>query len=113
MKNKSIAGLALSMLIFGTIGIFRRYIPLPSGIIAMTRGFVGAAFLLLVILIGRKRFDFCAVKKNILALIVSGAFIGQMLNGFKKPSVELAVRIAEQLGCLVDDIVVKQKQEGE
>lgn len=76
MKNKSIAGLVLSMLIFGTIGIFRRYIPLPSGIIAMTRGFVGAAFLLLVILIGRKRFDFCAVKKNLLALIVSGAFIG-------------------------------------
>lgn len=32
----------LSMLIFGTIGIFRRYIPLPSGILALSRGLLGA-----------------------------------------------------------------------
>ena len=30
--------LASSMLIFGTIGIFRRYIPLPSGLLAFSRG---------------------------------------------------------------------------
>lgn len=37
--------LASSMLIFGTIGIFRRYIPLSSGLLAFARGVIGAAFL--------------------------------------------------------------------
>lgn len=37
--------LASSMLIFGTIGIFRRYIPLPSGLLAFSRGAIGAVFL--------------------------------------------------------------------
>jgi len=37
-----------SMLLFGTIGIFVHYLPLPSAFTAMVRGFVGAAFLLLV-----------------------------------------------------------------
>lgn len=33
--------LLLSMTIFGTIGIFRQWIPLPSGTIALVRGAVG------------------------------------------------------------------------
>ena len=37
--------LASSMLIFGTIGIFRRYIPLSSGLLAFSRGLIGALFL--------------------------------------------------------------------
>ena len=39
--------LASSMLIFGTIGIFRRYIPLSSGLLAFARGVIGTAFLFL------------------------------------------------------------------
>lgn len=34
------------MTVFGTIGIFVRYIHLPSSIIALVRGIIGAAFLL-------------------------------------------------------------------
>ncbi len=30
-----------AMLIFGTIGIFRKYIPLSSGMLAFTRGLLG------------------------------------------------------------------------
>lgn len=41
----SLLMLASSMLIFGTIGIFRRYIPLSSGLLAFSRGVIGAAFL--------------------------------------------------------------------
>ena len=37
-----------SMLIFGTIGIFRRYIPLPSAFLAFSRGILGGLFLLAV-----------------------------------------------------------------
>ena len=41
----SLLMLASSMLIFGTIGIFRRYIPLSSGLLAFSRGVIGALFL--------------------------------------------------------------------
>ena len=68
--------LSLSMLIFGTIGIFVKYIPLPSSTIAMTRGFMGAAFLLFVMLISGKKPSAFAIKKNALPLIISGAAIG-------------------------------------
>ena len=43
LKPESRAKLALlcSMLVFGTIGIFRRYIPLPSGAVALCRAAIG------------------------------------------------------------------------
>ena len=45
----------LSMLIFGTVGLFVRYIPLPSAAIACARGVIGAACIYLVILgLGRR-----------------------------------------------------------
>ena len=36
--TKSLVMLIGSMLIFGTVGIFRRYIPLPSALLHMKRG---------------------------------------------------------------------------
>lgn len=68
--------LSLSMLIFGTIGVFVKYIPLTSSTIAMARGFMGAAFLLFVMLISGKKPSAFAIKKNALPLIISGAAIG-------------------------------------
>lgn len=64
------------MLIFGTIGIFVKYIPLSSGVIAMTRGYLGGAFLLVFMLITGKKPDFKAIKKNLLPLVLSGGAIG-------------------------------------
>ena len=75
-NNKAIAGLALSMLIFGTVGVFRRYIPFSSGLVAMARGLVGAVCLIAVILISKKGFDYRSVKKNLPLLILSGAALG-------------------------------------
>ena len=45
--RRSIAMIVSSMLIFGTIGIFRRHIPLPSALLAFVRGILGSLFLLL------------------------------------------------------------------
>lgn len=70
------AKLILAMTIFGTIGIFVKYIPLPSGMIACVRGFVGVTFLLLVTLIKKSKISFKDIKKNLLLLFISGAFIG-------------------------------------
>lgn len=62
--------------IFGTIGLCVRYIPLSSAVVAFTRGVLGCGFLLLFMLLTRKRFDRAAVKQNLLLLLLSGAAIG-------------------------------------
>ena len=74
-ENKSKIMIILAMTIWGTIGIFRRYIPMSSGTIAFTRGLIGTIFLLLVILIGRKKISFKAIKENLILLILSGTLI--------------------------------------
>lgn len=65
-----------SMAIFGTIGIFRRYIPLGSATLAMVRGFVGSLFLLVYLAAKKQKLNREAIRKNLLVLIVSGAFLG-------------------------------------
>ncbi len=66
----------ISMVIFGTIGIFVRYIPLPSALIACVRGFTGVLFLLAVMALKKRRFSFAAVRKYAVVLFCSGALIG-------------------------------------
>ena len=65
-----------ALIIFGTIGIFRKYIPMSSGLIAMVRGFVGVLFLLLVLAVRRERLSFVAIRKNLRLLLLSGGLIG-------------------------------------
>lgn len=65
-----------AMGIFGTVGIFVKFIPLSSAAVAFFRGVLGVAFLLLVMLLRKKGFDKQAVKKNLPVLFLSGAAIG-------------------------------------
>ena len=65
-----------SMLIFGTVGLLRVNVAMPSAFMAMVRGLLGAAFILLVVLLGKGRPDMKAIKNNALLLILSGACIG-------------------------------------
>lgn len=74
-ETKSKLMLILAMSIWGTLGIFRRYIPMSSGMIAFTRGVIGTVFLLLVILISRKKIDFKAIRSNLILLVLSGALM--------------------------------------
>ena len=76
MANKAKLELIASMFIFGTIGIFVRHIPLPSSMIALARGFVGAFFVLLFVYLKKSKLDKAAIKKNFVMLALSGAFIG-------------------------------------
>lgn len=79
MKNnkKDIFSLVLSMIIFGTIGLFRKFIPLPSSLLACVRGAGGALFLVFFVLVIKKsRFSGADIKKNLAKLLVSGALIG-------------------------------------
>ena len=65
-----------SMLIFGTIGIFRRYIPLPSAFLAFSRGILGGLFLLAFLKLKRRKQAEKLPVRTALWLAVSGAVMG-------------------------------------
>ena len=75
-NTKAKLSLILSMFIFGTIGIFRKYVPLSSGLLAISRGYIGALFLILLIFIKKDKISFKAIKSNLFLLCLSGIFIG-------------------------------------
>lgn len=104
------------MAVFGTIGIFVRSIPFPSGFIAMARGFLGVAFLLLLNLFRRRHIDFAAVKKNIALLIASGAAIGvnwiflfEAYNYTSVATATLCYYLAPVFVLLASPFVLKEK----
>lgn len=68
--------LILSMVIFGTVGIFRRFIPAPSSQIALVRGIIGTVVLIGYMLLTKQSIDRTAVQRNFWALLYSGAAIG-------------------------------------
>ncbi len=74
MKDK--ISMILSMVVFGTIGIFVKYIALPSGVIAAFRGIVGALVILSVMLLTGRKVDFKKIKKKLTVLLASGVAIG-------------------------------------
>ena len=65
-----------AMVTFGTIGIFVRYIPLPSSIIALVRGVLATFFLLAVMACGKRWPDKAAITRNLALLLISGTLIG-------------------------------------
>ena len=68
--------LTASMLIFGTIGIARRFIPLSSELLAFCRGIFGALFLMAFVKV-RGRHIFAGLEKTTFAwLAISGGIIG-------------------------------------
>ncbi len=86
--------LILAMTIFGTIGIFRRYIPLSSGAVAFTRSAMGALLLLVFLLCRRQKLNISAIRRNLLPLVLSGACLGfnwvLLFEAYKYTSVAVA-----------------------
>ena len=68
--------MVVSMLIFGTIGLFVKNIGFPSSFIALARAFIGSVFIAVFMLVSRHKVDWPAVKKNLKILVPSGIAIG-------------------------------------
>ena len=66
----------ISMAIFGTVGIFVRFIPMASAAIAFCRGVLGCAFLLILMALTGKKPNLGDIKRNGWILALSGAAIG-------------------------------------
>lgn len=67
--------LIFSVSVFGTIGIFVRWIGLPSSVIALVRGAVGAAFLLLLAHFRHAPIDRAALRRRWQLLLLSAAMM--------------------------------------
>ena len=74
--HRSIWMMVSSMLIFGTIGVFRRFIPLPSAFLACARGIIGGLCILFLVRLKGKRNTEKPARRDLLILVVSGAMIG-------------------------------------
>ena len=77
-KNETSAILAYigSALVFGTIGIFRRYIPVSSAFLAFTRGILGGLFVMIYTKVRNKGSVRDIPRQKLLWLIISGAVMG-------------------------------------
>ena len=68
--------LCSSMAIFGTIGIFVKYLTLPSGFLVFLRASIGFLFLLPFVIFRKNKNTLASIKANLLPLILSGAALG-------------------------------------
>ncbi len=75
-KNLSYAMMVSAMLLFGSIGVVRSFVPLPSATLAFFRGLIGSAVLLLVAVILHRPVLSKTMRKKLPLLILSGAMIG-------------------------------------
>lgn len=75
-ERKSKQQLAFALFMFGTIGIFVRHIPLPSSVIAASRGIIGTIFLLLYVRSKKQTISMADIRRNARTLILSGGCIG-------------------------------------
>lgn len=66
----------VSMVIFGTIGLFVKNIPLPTGEIALYRALLAVLLVGGYLLITKKRISFKDCKKELALLLLSGAAMG-------------------------------------
>lgn len=75
-KKSSYIKLISSMIIVGTIGIFRKHIPLSSGMLAFLRGLIGGLSLCFFLLLQDKRGQKQISIGQILGFIVTGTCLG-------------------------------------
>ena len=65
-----------SMLIFGTIGLFVRAVPLSSALIACARGAIGAVCIFVYMQLRGQKIDRAAIRSNAVILLLSSAALG-------------------------------------
>ncbi|MBQ6432319.1 MAG: DMT family transporter [Oscillospiraceae bacterium] len=108
--------LIAAMTLYGTIGVFRHYIPLPSGLIACARGLIGALSLVVFLLILKKKPDWAVIRSNLVPLCLSGGALGAnwvlLFEAYSRTTVAsatLAYYFAPILLLIVAPFVLKER----
>lgn len=68
--------LSVSMAVFGTLGLFTRYIPLSSGELALYRAILAAALILVFLTVTKQKIDLKGIRRDIPLLLASGVAMG-------------------------------------
>lgn len=118
MKNDKISQMfmIISMVIFGTIGIFIRFINLSSGEIALYRAILASLLIGCYLLFKKKKINFKEIKKEIPLLVISGMAMGinwiLLFEAYKYTTVSLATicyYFAPVIVMIVCPILFKEK----
>lgn len=108
----------LSMIIFGAVGVFAKYIKLPSSEIAFWMSLIGSCFLLLVFFSKKERFTKTIILQNKWPLVLSSfALCGNwifLFQAYKETTIAnaaLSYYCAPLLVICLSPIVLKEKIE--
>ena len=106
----------ISLVIFGTIGVFVKFIPLSSGEIALYRAVLASLMLLIFLIATKQKIIFKNIKSQLPLLFISGAFIGFnwifLFEAYNYTTVSVATisyYFAPVLVTLVSPIIFKEK----
>lgn len=115
-NSKSYIMLISSMVIVGTIGAFRKYIPLSSALLAFVRGVLGAVFLCTFVLLKRGKITFHISRKQLVLLILNGIFLGinwillfEAFNYTTVATATLCYYMQPTIVLLISPIILKEK----
>ena len=107
---------ATASVIYGTIGVVRRLIPLGSGLVAFSRGVIGGITLILIVLLSRRKIDIQSIIRNLKYLIPSGILLGLnwvfLFEAYRYTSVAVATLcnyMAPIFIVVVSPIALKEK----
>ncbi len=105
-----------AMFIWGSMGVFARYIDLPSGEIALARGVIGALFLLMISVLMKKPFPKKGLANNKWLLLISGAALGInwifLFEAYKHTTIAIATLsyyLAPIIIAIVSPLIFKEK----
>ena len=108
--------LMLSMFLFGTISLFVRFVPLPSGRLSLARGVIGVAFLLALAAITHQPLSFRAIRQRLIPLCLSGICIGAnwilLFEAYRYTTVAIATLcyyLAPIFVILVSPLLLKER----
>ena len=112
--------LVASMLIFGTIGVFRRYVPLPSAFLAFARGIIGGLLMLGYTRVKHRGRKMEKLPPRVLVnLSVTGALIGinwiLLFEAYNRTTVAVATLcyyMAPTLVVLLSPVFFREKLTG-
>ena len=104
------------MAIFGSIGLVVRFIPVPSGEIALLRGLIGCGCLSLMVCLNRRSLAWDPIRKHRLILLLSGialsgnwVFLFQAFKHTTIPNAVLCYYTAPLFLVLMARAVVKER----
>ncbi len=104
--NNAKAMTLLAMTIFGTLGVFTRYIDLPASVLVFSRGLLGAAFLLLIVYIMGSKVSKDDIYGNMFTLICSGTCLGLNWLCLFEAYKSIEISVATVLNYMTPAIVI-------